>query len=105
MQLRLMSSFKQRFLGLHACTKPVGQQGVWLVPCAAIHTFFLPYSIDVLFLDVKHRVVHCRPNMQPHRMAWHWGAASVIELESGYCRRYPDYAARAYAAVDALEKA
>lgn len=98
-----MSSFKQRLLGLHACTKPMGQQGIWLVPCSAVHTFFLPYSIDVLFLDAKHQVLHCRHSMQANYVAWHWRAASVIELESGYCRRYPDYAVRAYTAAITLK--
>ncbi|WP_353171105.1 DUF192 domain-containing protein [Paracandidimonas soli] len=102
MRLRLLSSFRQRLLGLHACAEPAEHEGVWLVPCAAIHTFLLPYAVDVLFLDSAYRVMGRRHELPPNRMAWHWGAASVVELPGGYCRRHPDHAFRVREAAVAM---
>jgi uncharacterized membrane protein (UPF0127 family) len=58
--------------------------GLWLVPCPTIHTFFMKFPIDVVFLDGSKKVVKVIENMKPWRLsAWVPSAASVLELSGG----------------------
>ena len=58
-------------------------EGLWIVPCEAIHTFFMRFDIDVLFLDRKKRVVKAVRRLRPWRLAMSWRARSVLELPAG----------------------
>ena len=58
-------------------------EGLWIVPCEAIHTFFMRFDIDVLFLDRNKRVVKMAPRLRPWRMAMSLWARSVQELPAG----------------------
>lgn len=58
-------------------------EGLWIVPCEAIHTFFMRFDIDVLFVDKKLRVVKAVPRLPPWRLAMSWRASSVLELPAG----------------------
>ena len=60
------------------------EEGLWIVPCPMIHTFFMRFAIDVLFLDKELRVRHVIENMSPWRMSrWVFSANSVLELPGG----------------------
>ena len=39
-------------------------EGLWIVPCPMIHTFFMRFPIDVLFLDKRLRVVRVLAALQ-----------------------------------------
>ncbi len=55
-----------------------------LAPCRSIHTFFMRFSLDVIFLDPDHRVVKLVHDLRPWRIAWGPSSAtSVIELPAG----------------------
>jgi uncharacterized membrane protein (UPF0127 family) len=58
-------------------------EGLWIVPCEAVHTFGMLFSIDVVFLDRKNRIVKTRSNMRPGRLSACLSAKSVVELPSG----------------------
>ena len=58
-------------------------EGLWILPCEAIHTFFMKFDIDVLFLDKNRRVVKVVNRMPPWRMSMSWRARSVLELPAG----------------------
>jgi len=56
-------------------------RGLWLKPSNSIHTFGMRYSLDVLFLDKKNRVVEIVRNLRPNRVSpIVWKARSVVEL-------------------------
>jgi len=56
-------------------------EGLWLVPCQSIHTMWMRFPIDVIFLDSAKTVVHLIENMKPFRISKHVSSArSVIEL-------------------------
>ena len=58
--------------------------GLWIVPCPTIHTFFMKFAIDVVFLDKKLKVVKIMENMKPWRLSpWVYSAHSVLELSGG----------------------
>jgi uncharacterized membrane protein (UPF0127 family) len=58
-------------------------EGLWIVPCEAVHCFFMKFTIDVIFLDRKRRVVKVRPSLKPWRIAGCLRAHSVLELPEG----------------------
>ena len=60
-------------------------EGLWIVPCEAVHTIGMKFPIDVLFLDRKRRVRKIKKNMPRWKMAVSLMAHSVLELPSGTC--------------------
>ncbi len=57
--------------------------GLWLVPCNSVHTFFMRYPIDVVFLDRALVIVHIVPTLLPWRSALRLRARSTLELVAG----------------------
>ena len=58
-------------------------EGLWIVPCEAIHTFGMKFAIDVIFLNRKHVVIKTRHNMPRRRLSFCLPAHSVLELPAG----------------------
>lgn len=102
LRLRLGDTFLRRFLGVHALGALAPDEGLLLMPCWAVHTFFLGYALDIVFLDAQGRECARVERLRPYRVAWASRAALAVELPSGYCRRHPDYQARIQAALAAL---
>jgi uncharacterized protein len=76
-----------RMTGLLKHTKLDEGEGLWIVPCEGIHTFFMKFPIDVLFIDRKRtvrKVVHALPAW---RIALCLKAHSVIEMAAGEIER------------------
>lgn len=63
---------------------PVGE-GLWLEPCDAIHTCFMRFPLDVVYLDSQHRVVRVTVNIRPWRLSFGGrDASSAIEVRAGW---------------------
>lgn len=81
--VELAHSFKKRLTGrMFTKTFPKGH-AIHLQPCRQIHTFFMRYTIDVLYLDAEYVVVAIMEDLP----AWKFGdliedADSVVELPS-----------------------
>jgi hypothetical protein len=58
-------------------------EGLWIVPCEAVHTFGMQFPIDLVYLDRRQRVVKTRANVKPGRLSACLTAHSVVELPSG----------------------
>src|ERR1039457_4024413 len=58
-------------------------EGMWIVPCEAVHTFGMRFPIDLVYLDRKHRVKKVRSNVVPWRLSACLSAHSILELPSG----------------------
>jgi len=54
-----------------------------LAPCAAIHTLFMRFPIDVIFVARDGTVAKVCPRIQPWRAAASLGAFAAIELAGG----------------------
>ena len=65
---------------------PAGE-GVWLRPAGSIHTLFMRFAIDVVFLDRDDRVCRIAESVAPWRFAAARGARSVLELRAGEAQR------------------
>jgi uncharacterized membrane protein (UPF0127 family) len=54
-----------------------------LLPCAAIHTAFMRFAIDVIFLDRNGHALRIAHRLRPWRIALALRARSVVELPAG----------------------
>jgi uncharacterized membrane protein (UPF0127 family) len=62
-------------------------QGLWIVPCEAVHTFGMRFNIDVVFLTREKKIVKMRPDMPKRRISFCLRAHSVLELPAGMVER------------------
>jgi uncharacterized membrane protein (UPF0127 family) len=62
-------------------------EGLLLRPASAIHTFFMRFPIDAVFLDRDWRVVGIACDVAPWRTAGRKGAKAVLELPAGESAR------------------
>jgi uncharacterized protein len=76
-----------RLRGLLGRKGLAGGEGLLLKPAPAIHTCFMRFPIDAVFLDGELRVVGVSEAVRPWRLARAKGARSVIELAAGESRR------------------
>lgn len=53
------------------------------MPCEGVHTFFMKFPIDVVFLNRKRKVLKIRPHMGRRRISLSIRAHSVLELPAG----------------------
>ncbi|MFP5234257.1 MAG: DUF192 domain-containing protein [Acidobacteriota bacterium] len=62
-------------------------QGLWIVPCEAVHTFAMRFPIDLVYLDRRRRVLKVRHSVPPARISACLRAHSVLELPAGTLRQ------------------
>ena len=60
--------------------------GMWIVPCEAVHTFFMQFPLDLVYLDKKLRVKKVRSAVKAWRFSACLSAHSVLELPAGTIR-------------------
>jgi uncharacterized protein len=65
---------------------PAGE-GILLRPASSVHTFFMRFPIDVVFLDRDGVVLGVEPDVAPWRLAGRRGAKAVVELAAGESAR------------------
>jgi uncharacterized membrane protein (UPF0127 family) len=81
------TSFMDRFVGLMGRSSLALGEGLHLVPCNSIHTFFMRIPIDVAFLDPDGLIVKQFPALPPWRTTpVYFRARSVLELPAGTLR-------------------
>jgi uncharacterized membrane protein (UPF0127 family) len=62
-------------------------EGILLRPSGSVHTFFMRFPIDVVFLDRDLSVLSVAEDVRPWKMRGARGAKAVLELPSGECAR------------------
>jgi uncharacterized protein len=62
-------------------------EGLWIVPCEAVHTLGMQFAIDLVYLDRDRRVQKVRNDVPPWRLSVCFSAHSVLELAPGSIRR------------------
>ena len=79
------ASFLQRAKGLIGRSSLPPGEGLLIERCNAIHTFFMKFPIDAIFLDRRGRVVKTVRNIRPWRfLVWGgWRAVKVLEVAAG----------------------
>jgi uncharacterized protein len=75
--------FGLRLCGLLALPPLAPGQALLLSPCNSVHTCFMRYRIDVVFIDRAGRVIKLVEALKPWRAAGAIGAAHTLELAAG----------------------
>jgi hypothetical protein len=83
----LADTMPRRLRGLIAHGELEPGEGIVLRPSWSVHTFFIRYPIDVVFVDADQVVARVVPELRP----WTWAtcrrARDVVELRAGECAR------------------
>ena len=82
--LSIADSFLGRGLGLMGRKSLAEGHGLWLIPGNSIHTCFMKFPIDCIFVDRELKVQALKSNIQPWKFLWPiWSARSVFEFPAG----------------------
>ena len=57
--------------------------GLWIVPCESVHTFFMKFPIDLVYLNKARKVRKVRKAVPAWRFSGCLFAHSVLELPAG----------------------
>ncbi|MBU2102739.1 MAG: DUF192 domain-containing protein [Candidatus Omnitrophica bacterium] len=79
----IASTFLDRFLGLIPRKELAPDEALIFYHAPSIHMFFMRFSIDVIFLDKKMRVLKIYRRLMPWKMAHCFGSTITIELPAG----------------------
>lgn len=87
-EAEVAATFRTRLVGLLGRDSLAPGTGLVLRPSGLIHTAFMRFPIDVIFLDGRQRVVATAAHLQPFRVAWGgWRARIAVELPAGTIER------------------
>lgn len=85
---RLASSFASRFFGLMGRRGVEDGGGLLITKSASIHSFFMRFRFDAIFIDGGGRIVKIVPSMRQWWVAFGGkGAKDVLELPAGVAER------------------
>jgi uncharacterized membrane protein (UPF0127 family) len=80
----MADSWLGRLRGYLGRPEPQRGEGILLLPCNAIHTLGMKYSLDVLFLDGEGKVLELRRSIPPWRITHRVpGGRYVLEVPVG----------------------
>ncbi len=89
-KLEVATSFWARTKGLLGRKELPADQALWIHRCNSIHTFFMQFPIDLVFVDRQMVVRKTYSRVKPNRLVlpvlW---ATSVIELSPGFLEANP----------------
>jgi uncharacterized membrane protein (UPF0127 family) len=87
-QVERATSVRARLRGLLGRTSLADGTALAIEPCTSIHTFFMKFTIDALFLARDGKVVRAIAELRPWRATRVYpSAAMVVELPAGTLRR------------------
>jgi uncharacterized membrane protein (UPF0127 family) len=86
---KVARSFWRRLVGLMFRQSMGEDEALILYRSSCIHTFFMRFPIDLLFLDGDLKVLKICHTLRPWRFAVCCGASVVMELPSGKAIRVP----------------
>lgn len=80
----IADSFFLRAKGLMFAKDLNPYDAMLITPCNSIHTFFMNFDLDVVFLNKKNHVVKIIRHLKPWRMTRpYFKASQVLELKAG----------------------
>jgi hypothetical protein len=81
---RVARSYWSRIVGLLGRSSLKPGEALIIEPCSSVHTAFMRFTIDVLYIDASGQVVKAVRELKPFRVSGaRRGARSVIELPKG----------------------
>src|SRR5580704_16953762 len=85
-RLEVADSGPKRNKGLLGRKGLADGEGLWITPCESVHTFFMRFPIDLVYLDRKLRVRKVSNGVPPWRLSFCLSAHSILELPAGVIR-------------------
>jgi uncharacterized membrane protein (UPF0127 family) len=83
-RVEVASTFWGRLRGFIGRAEPKRGEGLLLLRCDAVHTFWMSFDLDVLFLDEKGRVLELVRSLAPWKRTRRIpGAQYVLEVPAG----------------------
>lgn len=83
-QVEVANAFWKRLKGLMFRAEMGKGTALLLAPCPQIHTCFMRFNLDVLFLDKNDTVLYVMENMKPWRISpIIYRAAKTLEMPAG----------------------
>lgn len=83
-QVEIAKSFAERSKGLLGRNGLVGDSSLWIHECGSIHTFFMKFAIDVLYVNKNLQVMKVHRHIKPWRLSWGgFDADSCFEFQAG----------------------
>ncbi len=82
-QVCLTETAMERMKGLLG-TKNLNQRnGLLIHPCNSVHTFFMKYDIDVIYLDKNNVIKKIVPHLKPWKFSLCFISKTTLELAAG----------------------
>lgn len=82
---RVADNFYTKLVGLMFKDDMPNCDAMIFQQCNSIHTFFMRFKIDVIFLNKKDQVVKIIRNMKPWRLTrMYFKASKCVEFKGGY---------------------
>ena len=81
--VEIADSSEKRRVGLLKHDRLPPGEGLWITPCESVHTFFMKFPIDLVYLDKKRKVCKVRHRVPPWRLSMCLTAHSILELPAG----------------------
>lgn len=82
-KIKIANNFITRFLGLMGKSKLDNGEGLLLLKCSAIHTCFMRFPIDVVYLNSQFQVLGCE-TIKPWKLgSIVKGSCNILELPAG----------------------
>ena len=88
LKLRHADNPLSRMKGLLGKNMLAADEGLWIRPCNSVHSFFMHFSLDLIWLDRNQKVLRIDRDFKPWRMAWCFKARSVIEVAAGSADKF-----------------
>lgn len=88
-QVRVATNLLQRGVGVIGWKNFDNLNGLLLPGTNSIHTFFVRFPLDLVFLDKDQKVIHLVRNLKPFRFSpIVWQAKAVLEMPEGSVEKY-----------------
>jgi uncharacterized membrane protein (UPF0127 family) len=82
--IQVASDFKTRLKGLIGRKSLKAGEALIIQPCSSVHTCFMSFPIDVIFLNSELYILRAINNLQPYRFSpIVAGSRMVVELPAG----------------------
>jgi len=81
--VELADTSETRRVGLLKHERLEPGSGLWIVPCESVHTFFMKFPIDLVYLDKQRKVRKVRHAVPAWRLSACLSAHSILELPAG----------------------
>lgn len=81
--IRQTTNALERLRGLLGGPEPDATEGLWITHCNSVHTFFMRYAIDVVFVDARGVVCKVCSHLGPWTLRACLPAVAALEFRAG----------------------